>query len=311
MRVSRGVSAIAGVSLLICMFASVMLLQILDRVRTGVTLDDVLFVSSPKVLKRMSLGYDGLLADIYWTRAVQYFGDNHARGTGRYTLLAPLLEITTGLDPHLFVAYDFGASFLASKEPLGAGEPARAIELMQYGIHNNPNEWRLYRDLGFVYYLELKDYPDAADAFAHGSNLPNAHPFLKIMAAQAAQHAGEIATARMLWAATYETTKDRDIRANAAAHLRALRVDEDVTNLEALLARYREKTGHYPSTYAELKTAGMLPGVPVDPMGVPYKLAPEGKVEVRDPDDLPFIEKGLPLGYIPPKKPKFLPSDYS
>jgi hypothetical protein len=30
---------------------------------------------------------------------------------------------------------------------------------------------------------------------------------------------------------------------------------------------------------------------------------------VRDPDDLPFITKGTPPGYIPPKTPKFLPSD--
>ena len=29
----------------------------------------------------MSLGYDGLLADIYWTRAVQYFGSKHHEGS--------------------------------------------------------------------------------------------------------------------------------------------------------------------------------------------------------------------------------------
>jgi len=46
----------------------------------------------------------------------------------------------------------------------------------------------------------------------------------------------------------------------------------------------------------------------VDPLGHPYKLLPDGRVEVRDPDDLPFIEKGTPPGYVPPP-PKFLPSD--
>ncbi len=85
-----------------------------------------------------------------------------------YALLAPLLEITTGLDPHLIVAYDFGASFLASKPPLGAGEPQRAMDLMKYGNRNNPDNWRLYQNLGFIYYLELKDYAAAADAFEHG-----------------------------------------------------------------------------------------------------------------------------------------------
>jgi hypothetical protein len=35
---------------------------------------------------------------------------------------------------------------------------------------------------------------------------------------------------------------------------------------------------------------------------------PNGRVEVREPDDLPFIEKGTPPGYIAPK-PKFKPVD--
>jgi len=36
---------------------------------------------------------------------------------------------------------------------------------------------------------------------------------------------------------------------------------------------------------------------------------PEGRVEVRQPDDLPFIQRGLPAGYVPPLAPKFLPAD--
>lgn len=307
---SQRVTAAAALLLVLCMAGSVALLRLLDRDRPAQSLQDVLYVSSPEALKRMSLGYDGLLADIYWTRAVQYFGGNHFRGSGHYSLLAPLLEITTALDPHLIVAYDFGASFLAPAPPLGAGEPRRAIDLMKFGIRNNPREWRLYQDLGFIYYLEMKDYSSATDAFARGSQLPNAHPFMKTMAAQMAQHAAEISTARMLWTAAYESTKDRDVRANAAAHLRALKVDQDVTQLEALASEYRQKTGHYPDSFTELQGAGFMRGIPLDPLGVPYKLVADGKIEVRNPDDFPFIEKGVPPSYIPPKKPKFLPSDY-
>ena len=51
------------------------------------------------MVKRPSLGYDGLMADIYWTRAVQYFGRRHLTSREDYNLLAPLLEITTALDP--------------------------------------------------------------------------------------------------------------------------------------------------------------------------------------------------------------------
>jgi tetratricopeptide (TPR) repeat protein len=302
------VTVFASALLILCLASSVLVLQRVDEARPAASLTEVLYLPSPKVLKRLSLGYDGLLADIYWTRAVQYFGAKHYDGAAHYDLLAPLLEITTALDPHLIVAYEFGSTFLAPKPPNGAGMPQRAIALAEFGIQNNPGEWRLYYDLGFVYYTDLKDYAKAADAFARGSRVPNAHPFLKLLAAQMAEHAGELQTARMLWE-PYLTSQDGNIRANAEAHLRALLVDETVPNLENTVEIYRQKTGHHPASLSEVARAGLLPGIPLDPLGVPYKVNPEGKVEVQDPDNLPFLEKGLPQGYVPPLKPKFLPSD--
>ena len=100
---------------------SVAVLRRVDQLRPRATLEDVLYLSSPKVLKRISLGYDGLLADIYWTRAVQYFGGRHHDSAQSYNLLYPLLSIATHLDPQLVVAYQFGASFLAPAPPDGQG----------------------------------------------------------------------------------------------------------------------------------------------------------------------------------------------
>jgi hypothetical protein len=65
---SRRITVVAGSLLTLCMFLSVLLLRRLDQLRTGATLQEVLYISSPKALKRLSLGYDGLVADIYWTR---------------------------------------------------------------------------------------------------------------------------------------------------------------------------------------------------------------------------------------------------
>jgi tetratricopeptide (TPR) repeat protein len=308
MKPSNRITWGASVVLILCLVTSGFALHHLDHMRKGATLQEVLYIPSPKVVKRLSLGYDGLLADVYWTRAVQYFGSKHFLGSQHYELLAPLLDITTALDPHLTVAYEFGANFLAPRPPNGAGMPQQAIQLVDYGIHNNPNEWKLYYNLGFIYYTELKDYPKAADAFARGSKVPDAHPFLRVMAAQMAQHAGELQMARMMWTTAYQSTQDRNIRANALSHLRALQVDEDVTNLEKLVSIYRERTSHLPLSFSDLQTAGMLRAIPVDPFGHPYKLAAGGRVEVRDPDEFPFIEKGTPPGYVAPP-PKFLPSD--
>jgi tetratricopeptide (TPR) repeat protein len=297
---SRHVTIVASVLLIACLAGSAFLLSLMDQLRTGATLEDVLFVSSPKAVKRMSLGYDGLLADIYWTRAVQYFGGRHVERASHLRLLAPLLAITTTLDPHLVVAYQFGANFLSPAPPNGAGMPDKAIELVEYGIRNNPDDWKLYYELGFIYYMDTKNYGRAAEAFARGSKVPNAHPFLKVMAAQMAQHAGDTQMARALWTTTYQSSQDKQIRGNAIAHLRAIQVEDDVTALEDLVGQYGQKTGQLPRSMSDLVAAGLLRAIPIDPTGRAYKLTPQGRVEVQVPDDILFIEKGAPPGYKPP-----------
>jgi tetratricopeptide (TPR) repeat protein len=304
MKPSRQVTVAASLLLLISMAGSVLLLRSLDRVRGGAPLQEVLYFSSPQALKRLSLGYMGLMADIYWTRTVQHYGSNLHAATGRYDLLAPLLEITTALDPHLLIAYEYGASFLAAPPPVGAGMPSKAVELIEFGIRNNPEEWHLYHELGTVYYMDLKDYRAAADAFERGSRVPHAHPFLKILAGSMAAHAGDYQMALMMWTTTYESSTDENIRANAAAHIRAIRADQDITKLDEIIAQYEHKTGHPPRSFSDLIATGFLSGVPVDPLGQPYKLMPDGRSEVRNPDDFPFILKGTPRGYTPPAKPR-------
>ncbi|MGA2237337.1 MAG: hypothetical protein ABSG23_17895 [Terriglobales bacterium] len=300
---SRKVTVTASVVLLLSLASSVFLLGRLDQMRTTATLEEVLYLNSPKWVRRLSLGYTGLLADIYWTRAVQYFGSHHVVKAKDYNLLYPLLEITTALDPKLIVAYQFGANFLAPKPPEGAGQPDQGVALVEYGIRNNPDNWKLYYELGFLYYVEKKDYAKAAEAFERGAKVPHAHPLLHVLAAQMAQHAGEIQTSRMLWQAAYATTQDDLIRKNAVDHLRALKVDEDITELEKIVARYREQTGLLPPSFNALIGAGMLFGVPVDPNGKPYQLLVDGRVELQNPEDFPFVEKRLPPEYktAPPK----------
>src|SRR5437588_3156986 len=125
----------------------------IDRLRTSATLEETMYLRSPKLVKFLSLGFTGLAADIYWTRAVQYFGSHHQQHALRYDLLKPLLDLTTSLDPHLIVAYEFGSFFLAQKPPEGAGIPDEAVKFVERGIENNPNDWQLYYHLGFIHYI--------------------------------------------------------------------------------------------------------------------------------------------------------------
>jgi hypothetical protein len=293
MRSRHQIVIVAAMVLAASLAGAALTVRHLDHLRAGATAEEALYVPSPKVLQRMSLGYTGLLADIYWTRAVQYFGQQHHLRSKNYKLLPPLLDIATTLDPHLTVAYEFGATFLAQKPPEGAGDPDAAVRLVERGVRENPSAWRLYYNLGFIHYFERHDYTAAADAFERGSRVPGAYPWMKVMAADMSQHAGDLQTARWLWSSLYQTTENDEIRANAAKHLRALQVDEQVSRLEKVAEGFRERTGRWPANWAEMVAAGYLRGVPVDPNRKPYRLAPGGQIFLQDPEDFPFITQGL------------------
>lgn len=299
----RQVTAALTCVMVASLAGSILLLRHIDHLREGATLEEVLYVPSPRVLKGVSLGYTGLMADIYWTRVVQYFGSKHAAHAKQYKLLAPLLDITTSLDPHLIVAYRFGSTFLAQNPPEGAGEPNKAVELIERGIRENPDTWQLYFELGFLQYMELHDPAAAANAFERGAQIPHSHAFLRVLAAAMAQHAGERQTARALWMTTYQTTDDPMIRENAVKHLRALDVDDEVVQLQQMVDNFKRRQGRPPESWYELVQAGYLREVPLDPFGNPFKIS-SGRVQVADPSSIPFLREGLPAG----EKPSILPS---
>jgi hypothetical protein len=282
--------------------ASTMLVRQIDRVRSDEPLQEVLYIPSPKVVKRMSLGYSGLLADLYWTRVVQYFGTKHKAKAKQYLILEPLLDMTTTLDPKLLPAYQFGSVFLAQKPPEGAGDPLGAAKLVEKGIRENPQAWRLYYDLGYIYWLELKDPVKAADAFERGSHIPGAAPWMSVMAAALTAHAGETETATYMWTNILNSTDDADLKANALNRLRCLRVDKEVQILQQRADEFTKRTGRLPSGWPDLIATGLLRAVPIDPKNNPYRLV-SGRVQVTQPDLFPFMTRGLPAGQEPADLP--------
>ena len=242
--------------------------------------DDLVLRSGP-LLKAMSLEYAPLIADLYWTRAVQYYGNKHANQQTNIELLWPLLDVTTTLDPHLIVAYRFGSMFLSEPPPSGAGKPELAVQLLQRGIQANPEYWRFYEDLGFVYYFEMKDYRKAAEAFLEGSKKPGALIWMKAFAARISEKGETPETSAMLWSEIYNSTKDPTIKENAKIHLQLLRAQGDCGELNRLAGEYEKRTGRRPSNMSDLVSSGLLPGAAVDPEGYVYAFDAEGKAQIN------------------------------
>ena len=250
---------------------------------------DEVLLHSGKIMRILSLEYAPLMADVYWTRVVQYYGSKGERREQNLDSLWPLLDLATTLDPNLLPAYRFGSTFLAEARPVGAGRPDLAIELIQRGIRENPDYWRLYQDLGNTYYLALHDYKKASDAFLEGSKNPAAPPWMKIMAARIAERGETRQISRFLWSDIYQSTQDATIKENAKTHLLLLKADDDKEQLNLLLADFAKKTGHPAESLRDLVQASMLQGLPVDPAGYPYVLGKSGEAQLNPKS--PLAEK--------------------
>jgi len=242
-----------------------------------------LWITSENIVQKLSLGHDGLMANIYWTRVVQYFGGRLRDRHYEFRLLPQLLNITVTLDPQLMIAYNFGAFFLATAPPYGAGMPEESVALLRRGVEANPDEWRLWHYMGFIYYWDLMDYKNAAKAYEEGSKHPKARTWMKVMAAAIRQKGGDREISRFLWNDIYQTTEDPTIRENAQKHLKTLKALDDIDEISRLTSLFRDHTGRWPQSFEEMIAQGLMQGIPQDTQGFPYVLQSDGEV-ILNPD---------------------------
>lgn len=245
--------------------------------------ESVLYIRSAAFLQRASLSNTSLLADVYWIRAIQYYGGTRRAKDvqKRYDLLYPLLDIVTSLDPRFTIAYRFGSVFLAERYPGGAGRPDLAIRLLEKGRAADPLKWQYDFDLGFVYYWFLQDFDRAAEAFNRGALVKDAPWWMRSMAAIIKGTSGDRRGARMLWQQIRDTAETDWVRTNADLRLAQLDALDQIDQLQRMVSEFVRRTGQRPGSWDALVRIGWLRGVPLDPSGVPYALEPAaGRVTV-------------------------------
>jgi hypothetical protein len=237
---------------------------------------------SPEAARRMSLAFNGLAADWYWLRSLQYVGRKVEAFRGEFTLddmrpvglrnLAGLLEQSTALDPQFMAAYEFGAVVLPSIDR------DAAVRLVKRGIHENPGEWRLYHHLGYIHW-QAGRFGEAAEAYAAGAGVAGAPVWMKTMSAQMSEHGGSRGVAREMYLRTYQESNDEQVRALAASRLAQLDSLDERDRIRGALAEFRGRAGRCPSAWREaaplLRAARLrldASGAPLDPSDVPYVL---------------------------------------
>jgi tetratricopeptide (TPR) repeat protein len=236
----------------------------------------VLWLQNASLMRRVALGFDNVIADVYWMRAVVYFGRQRLSQdvNKNYDLLYPYLDFVTTLDPRFQTAYRFGAVFLSEARPGGPARPDLAVKLLQRGMEHTPERWEYPHDIGFVYYWSERDYPEAAKWFERASTIPGAPFWLKSTAAATLVRGGDRASARQIWRQMYDNADQEWLKNTAEIHLAQFDALDAIDTLDQLVVRYKLRTGRAPQGWEDLVRAGVLRAVPRDPAGVPFEIDP-------------------------------------
>lgn len=273
-------SSYRGVTVMSALFAAAVGLHVVqaqsDEDSAARRAESLLYVQSPVLAQKAALSYDSVLADVYWIRAVQYYGRTRlsTSKTKRYDLLYPLLDFTTSLDPRFDVAYRFGAIFLAEPSPGGAGRPDQAIALLEKGLMAQPDKWQFVGDIGFVHYFWMKDYPEAAEWFRRASQMPNGPEWMAALAATVLNEGGNSASSRRLWQEILQGDNPPYLRDHARRALMQFDAMEELATLNRIAATYQQRTGRAPTSWRDLGSAGYVRQIPQDPTGAPYEINP-------------------------------------
>jgi hypothetical protein len=254
--------------------------------------EEVLYLWSGDHVKRLCLGFEGVMADVYWLRTVQYFGGQRAFSLSEdFSLLEPLIDITVSLDPRFEIAYRYGAIFLSEPRPLGAGRPEAGVALLRRATEALPGSWRLRQELGFFTYMFLADHEAAAEVLLEAAEIPGSPYWLKTMAGSILGKGGKRQIARRIWQELYDRAEAGVMKEIAHLNLQRLDAKDLAEALEQQVALFLGNTGRLPGSLTELRTAGLLAFVPQDPTGVELSYDPEtGRVAVSRDSTLWVLE---------------------
>jgi hypothetical protein len=234
--------------------------------------EEILYAGSGELVKRLTPGFSGLMADVYWLRTVQYFGGQRVFARDKsFALLEPLIDITVTLDPQFEIAYRYGATFLSEPFPLGAGDPEAGIALLERGFNENRSSWRLLQEAGYFSFFYLKDDERAVRLLTDASRVPGSPEWLTTMIARILAGSGRREIARSMWLEMYRNSEAGAIKNNAWVNLKYLAALDLRDSLQRKVESYKSSVGRYPRSLDELVKTRMLSRVPNDPANVPFE----------------------------------------
>lgn len=234
-------------------------------------IEDLKYLPSGKFLKPASLGYQNLLASMFWVKTVGYFG-SHVLTDRQYPYLYQLVDVVTTLDPLFEYPYEFGGIVLA----LEVGHLQLSDAVLRKGLGNvqqsHPRYWYLPFFLGFNSMFYRRDFQTAARYMEMAARHPGRPEYLPLLVAKLYAKAYEPAVGLQFLEEMYRSTENRELKERIAQRIREVIVDRDIQLLEKSRDEYKKTRGAFPESLQALVQAGIIPAIPREPFGGRYQI---------------------------------------
>ena len=232
---------------------------------------ELLYLPSPEMLKIMSLGNSGLVADVLYLWSIQYYSG--FKPNERFLYLETIYNLITDLDPLYFDAYRIGALIMqiqTSGDQVQLKETVR--RLFDKGLENLPESWQLAEAAAWDFFMRFHDQEAALHYAEIAAVRPGAPARINRMVGvwRDKEQAWTIDDSIEYWRRAVDDAEDEYGRAMSVSHLYDAVTAKDRGVLEAVLAYYSERHESCAQSWEELIAAGLIGEIPLDLMGNPY-----------------------------------------
>jgi len=238
--------------------------------------DDIRVVPPVEVVRAVSLGHPGFAADLLLAKITMHSGSlmwkpldinydsEWAYGTA---------DLITDLDPRFFKTYLYAAMGMIHD----FDDVHRARPIVEKGMAVFPESWELPFWIGYDYYAYFHDFDIASDYLWQAYNQPDApKTFLSLMLSTLRQ-AGDYEKARVIIQQMYDEAEDDSLKMVYAKRMIQL---ENLLVLQKAARTYESVRGHLPQSLETMVQEGLLPEIPEDPFGMPYRMDHESDAVV-------------------------------
>lgn len=227
----------------------------------------------PSVLKVVALGFDNLLADLYYMKSIQYFG---VKDSSREPMvhMYSLINAAVSLDPKFDFAYRFGWTALMYND--SRGEEANleeADDLISRGAKNCSESYRANFTYAFHLFYYMEDYGLAADYLDKTTSLTGVSAYA-ILAGRLRAQAGSPDVSIEFLERMLSEEKDPRVKEKLARRILELKGHKVILGLEKVAGKFLEDNGRYPADINELVSRGYISRVPEEPFGGEFVLDP-------------------------------------